>query len=81
MENKNNSGAIFRNEKKEKPTSPDYSGSARIGDLEYTMSGWINKSREGKSYLRILFSPKPENKIQGNAPTVESFVNDDDLPF
>lgn len=78
MEQKNNSGAIFRNEKKDKPTAPDYTGSARIGDQEYSLSGWINKSRDGKNYLRILFTIRELNNVSKELNSVNS---QDDLPF
>ena len=75
MEQKNNSGAIFKNEKNEKPPAPDYTGSARIGDQDYSLSGWINKSRDGRSYLRILFSIRELNQVNSQDHS------QDDLPF
>ena len=73
METKNNSGAIFRNDKKDKPSAPDYTGSARINDQEFKLSAWINKSRDGKSYLRILFATKDQVNVETQIV--------DDLPF
>jgi len=78
METQNNSGAIFRNEKKDKPTAPDYTGSARINEQEYKVSGWINKSRDGKNYLRILFSIRELNNLSKELNTINT---QDDLPF
>lgn len=83
MEQKNNSGAIFRNEKKDKPTAPDYTGSARIGEQEYSVSGWINKSRDGKNYLRILFSIKElkNSSNELNPGNSQQWSESVDLPF
>ena len=78
MEQKNNSGAIFRNEKKDKPTAPDYTGSARINDQEYSLSGWINKSRDGKNYLRILFTSR---ELNNSNKELNNLNSQDDLPF
>ena len=61
MEQKNNSGAIFRNEKKDKPSAPDYSGSITIEGKKFALSGWINTSKDGKNYLRLLVMPTGEN--------------------
>ena len=67
MEQKNNSGALFRNEKQDaKPTAPDYTGSITIDGKKYVLSGWLNKSKEGKNYLRLLVatpSEKPVNDL------------------
>jgi hypothetical protein len=60
MEQKNNSGALFR-ASKEKETQPDYTGSCLFDGKPYKMSGWVNKSKAGKTYLRILFT---EDKSQ-----------------
>jgi len=88
MENKN-SGAIYRNEKKEKETQPDYTGKCTLEGKEYNLSGWINKSKAGKNYLRLLFKeiqPVDLNAtaVQGKA-TMPPMNNEqeqaDDLPF
>ena len=92
MEQKDNSGSLYRN-KKEKPTQPDYSGSATIAGKQYRVSGWINKSKAGTSYLRVLFSeqqPQDLNTTISQAtmamrPTASQEPVDsvilDDLPF
>lgn len=53
MENKKNGGAIFR-QKKDKPTSPDYTGDLELDGVKWRLSCWINKSKAGYNYLRIL---------------------------
>lgn len=96
MEQKNNSGSIFKNAKKEKPSHPDYSGNATINGKEFRLAGWINKSKSGNNYLRLLFSEiieKPAENTSGDQQRIEmgnGFKNDDnkidsvildDLPF
>ena len=71
MEQKNNSGAIFRYEKKEKPSAPDYTGSITIDGKKFALSGWINTSKDGRNYLRLLVMPA------GGNPTAKT----NDLPF
>ena len=83
MQQRENSGSLFRNEKKEKATAPDYTGTARIGDKDYSMSGWLNKSRDGKTYLRILFSIRELNNSNKelNPGTSQQWSESVDLPF
>ena len=67
MEQKNNSGAIFRNEKKDKTTAPDYTGSITIEGKKFAVSGWINTSKDGKNYLRLLVMPAQAKEWTGTA--------------
>ena len=54
-EHKENKGSIFKNEKKEKETQPDYTGQANVDGTVYNVSAWINKSKGVKSILDYLF--------------------------
>lgn len=73
------SGSSFKNDKKEKPTQPDYNGSARIGGVEYWISTWV-KDSNGKKYFSHAF----KQKQQQQAPSVQQpqqNATEDDLPF
>ena len=73
-EHKENKGSIFKNEKKEKETLPDYTGQANVDGTVYNVSAWINESKGGKKYFGLAFSiPKPK---EDKKP-----LNQDDLPF
>lgn len=54
---KENSGSLFRNERKERDEQPDRTGSALIGGVEYWVSGWIKEGERG-SWLSLAFKPK-----------------------
>jgi hypothetical protein len=69
MEQKNNSGSLYKNTK-EKPTQPDYTGSATIAGNQYRVSGWVNKSKAGANYLRILFSEQQSQDLNTTASQV-----------
>lgn len=87
MENKN-SGALYR-AKKEKQTQPDYSGNCTLDGKQYRIAGWLNKSKSGNNYLRLLFTEQQPADL--NATTVQTTANmppisnnqdlADDLPF
>lgn len=87
----NNSGMLARNERKQKDTHPDYSGSCEVDGVEYWISAWINTGKaggkmEGKKYFSIKFNRKDAARSTGSAPSRrESSAGfddmDDDIPF
>jgi thioester reductase-like protein len=88
METKNNSGSLFK-QKKDKPTQPDYTGTATIAEKQYRISGWVNTSKAGTPYLRVLFTEQQSldlnpSVVQTTAPMTPMSDNTevvDDLPF
>jgi hypothetical protein len=83
FEQKDNTGAIFVNDRKEKDTHPDRAGSATIDGVEYWVSGWLRKSKDGQPYLSLAFKPKndtaqPKAKPAGGGARSQDF--DDDRP-
>jgi hypothetical protein len=75
-----NSGALFRNDRKEKPNHPDHKGSATIEGVEYWVSAWIKEGKNGK-YFSMAYTLKEQqnNNIPDNRPVHE--LDDDDIPF
>jgi hypothetical protein len=70
-------GVLFKNDRKEKETHPDYKGSCEINNEEMWMSAWIKEGKNGK-FMSFSFTPKEQPKIQGG-PT--NFDDDSDIPF
>ena len=62
-EQKDNSGSIFVNDRKEKDTHPDRSGTARINGVDYWVSGWLKQDKNGKPYMSMSFKPKDANQL------------------
>lgn len=60
QQQRDNSGAVFKNDRKEKDTHPDRTGQAMIGGVEYWVSGWIKQDRNGKQFMSLAFKPKQE---------------------
>ena len=88
-EQKDNSGAIFKNDKKETETHADYKGSALIAGVDYWVNVWVNTSAKGTKYMKTSYTPK-EAAIPVVAPQVTQSVApaeitienmDDDIPF
>lgn len=55
--NKDNSGSISRNDRKEKSTHPDLKGKCTIGGVEYWISGWKKENDKGP-WVSLAFEPK-----------------------
>ena len=81
---KDNSGSLFKNDRKESDTHPDYKGPALIGGIEHWLDAWINETSDGRKYMSVKFKPKDAQGGGGTAPrTNRSFETDleDDVPF
>lgn len=64
-EQKPNTGSLFRNDRREKDTHPNAKGSALIDGVEYWVSAWTNKDRNGNAYQSLSFQRKDDNRGQG----------------
>ncbi len=84
-ENKDLSGVLFKNDRKETERHPHYTGNATINGVEYWVSGWVNTSDKGTKYMRLAFTVKektetPKGEIKAK-DIPDNFNPDDDLPF
>lgn len=61
MEQRELSGILFKNDKKEMPNHADYKGSATIGKTNYWLSAWIKDGAKGK-FMSLAFKPKDAPK-------------------
>jgi hypothetical protein len=74
---KDNSGALFTNKRREKDTHPHYTGQATIDGKDYWLSAWVNKSKkDGASYMSVAFKLKDAPQAEKADPEF-----DDKLPF
>lgn len=81
MEQKNDSGVLFRNSNKKTDKHPDYTGECKVNEVNYKISAWINTSKTGSNYMSISFTKK-ETEIPINPPKLKSNEEtDNELPF
>jgi hypothetical protein len=74
-EQRDNSGSIFLNERKEKDTHPDRTGTAMIDGVMYYVSGWLKQGSKGQ-FLSLAFKRKEEQqpREQRTAPATHRAV-------
>ena len=55
MEQKNNTGAIIKNDYKKTEQHPDYKGKAMIDGKAKDVAVWLNESKNGTKYFSSKF--------------------------
>lgn len=85
---KDNSGVLFKNDRREKDTHPHATGNALIDGVEYWISAWTKEGAKGRfqslSFKRKeqIQPPAPQTRRQAPADTSGKFGDmDDDIPF
>ena len=81
MEQKNNTGAIFKNDKKTAENQPDYRGKMMVDGKEWEISLWVRESAAGNKYMSAAIK-EPYVKTDESAPvTPKKDDSDDGMPF
>lgn len=55
-----NRGALFTNDRKEKETHPDFTGSINVDGKEFWIKGWKKTSKKGAKFLSLSVDPKED---------------------
>lgn len=78
---KDNSGVLFKNDKKTTEKHPDYNGNCLIGGVDYFMAAWIKKSESGRTYMSFSFTKKDKESTKPQKKDRDFDPIDDDIPF
>lgn len=80
-EQRDNSGVLFKNDRKEQPNHPDMKGWGTINGVEVWISAWTKTGQKGK-FLSLAIKPKdakPAIVARVDRGRIEDIP--DDLPF
>jgi uncharacterized protein (DUF736 family) len=79
FEQRENSGALFRNNDKTEESQPDYRGNINIDGTEYWLSAWLKTSKAGMKYMSLSIKPKNAAK-PATGGSIKQDMNDE-IPF
>jgi len=77
---------LFKQDKGDNPSRPDYTGSINVEGKEYRLAAWISESKSGLKYLRGNVDKTIEQKL-ADAPGEPSALDaaviseDEEVPF
>ena len=78
---KNFSGSLFKNTRKETDTQPNATGTALIDGVEYFVSAWTKKDKNGNPWQSLAFKVKTEAGTMQAKNTKNAPTDSDDIPF
>ena len=85
-----NSGSLFKNNKRDKESQPNARGDAMIAGVLYEVSAWTKRDKNGNPWQSLSFKPKEArpaaepvwgSDLPRNKPADSGADFDDEIPF
>jgi hypothetical protein len=77
-EQRDMSGTLSKNTRKDKPSHADYTGSVMIEGRKFWLNGWVKDSRDGGKFLSLSVRPA-EQPGEKTADGIRARANNDFL--
>lgn len=78
-EKRDNSGSMFKNERKRHDSDANMTGSIMVAGQEYWINGWTKTKADGEKWISLSVRPKAP---KADAPVKSNNLTDDaDIPF
>lgn len=82
----NNSGSMFKNDRKETDKQPDFRGSVEVDNQEYWLSAWVREAgpqakNPGQKFFSLAFTPKNQEATGAPPASTKADDFDDDVPW
>jgi len=82
-----NSGALFKNDRKDTEKHPDYTGQLNVAGHDYWLSAWLKTDRNGRKFMSLSVKQKdgkpaprePENRQGAGLSAAKEM--DDEIPW
>jgi hypothetical protein len=78
-EQRDMSGSLFRNDKRESENQPNMKGSAMIDGAEFWVSAWTKTSKTGEKWVSLAFTPKEARAAKPEPAATDNWG--DEIPF
>jgi uncharacterized protein (DUF736 family) len=80
FEPKNDSGLLFRNDRRESDSHPEFRGDGIVNGEAVWINAWVKESKKtGKKFFSLSFKPKQEHQVAAR-PSLKDELNDE-VPF
>ncbi len=86
-EKRDNSGVLFKNDRKAATSHADYNGSITVNGVDYWLNAWVKEGQKGK-FFSLSVKPKEQAKpiprndrITSGPQQRRSADMDDEIPF
>jgi len=84
FEQRPNTGVLFKNDRKEKDTHPDWKGTINVNGVEHWFSAWTKQGQRGE-FLSVSIGEKKEARpVVAQKPDPQdrpTTAIDDDIPW
>lgn len=77
-EMKDNTGSLFKNDRRESDNHPNLRGQVMVNGEEYWVSAWTKVKGDGEKWLSLAFTPK---EIVAKPAQGGGTLLDDSVPF